>query len=225
MNLPTFKPIADCAVLVEFGSVVDDDTNRQVIALDNAIASAKIEGVREVTPGMVNLLILFDPIKTLHKNVQLAVAALLPLKRQSGAVGQQHIVNICYEDGLGPDLTSVASACGISTDAVINAHLGAIYRVSMYGFAPGFAYLSGVPREIQVPRKEAAVRDIASGSVLIAGPQCLTTTLVMPTGWSIIGRTDVQVMTGKPDKPFLYDVGDTVKFQRVCADQLRVTEE
>ena len=103
---------------------------------------------------------------------------------------------------------------------MINAHVSASYRVSMYGFAPGFAYLSGVPDAIQVPRKSSAVRDIPAGSVLIAGPQCLTTTLIMPTGWSIIGRTDVQIITDNPEKPFLYDVGDYVTFQRVGTSEL-----
>jgi len=220
MNQPKFKSVADSAVLVEFGAVVDDDTNRSVIALDRAIATADFKGVMEVVPGMVNLLIVFDPLQTNHDAIRAAVEALLPLKSQTETGGLQHQVNVCYEEQFGPDLDTVAKACGMSTDAVINAHISARYRVSMYGFAPGFAYLSGVPEVIQVPRKTTPVRDIASGSVLIAGPQCLTTTLIMPTGWSIIGRSDVRVITGNPEKPFLFDVGDTVRFHRVRADDL-----
>ena len=73
---------------------------------------------------------------------------------------------------------------------------------------------------IQVPRKTVPVRDIPTGSVIIAGPQCLTTTVKMPTGWSIIGRSDTRIMTDDPDRPFLFDVGDTVTFQRVGSDDL-----
>mgnify|MGYP001150951404 FL=1 len=40
MNEPQFKPVADRALLVEFGTVVDDDINRAVIALDHALARA-----------------------------------------------------------------------------------------------------------------------------------------------------------------------------------------
>ena len=85
----------------------------------------------------------------------------------------------------------------------------------MYGFAPGYAYLAGVPQAIQLPRKSAPVRNVPAGSVLIAGPQCLITTLTMPTGWWIIGRSRTQILTKNPDQPFLFDVGDSVTFQRV----------
>ena len=85
----------------------------------------------------------------------------------------------------------------------------------MYGFSPGYAYLSGIPEDIQIPRKPAAVRDVPAGSVIIAGPQCLVTTLTMPTGWSIIGRSPTPILTGDPARPFLFDVGDRVVFQRI----------
>jgi inhibitor of KinA len=98
---------------------------------------------------------------------------------------------------------------------VINAHLAGDFHVLMYGFSPGYAYLSGVPSEIQVPRKAAPVRDVAAGSVIIAGPQCLVTTLTMPTGWSIIGRSPTQILTGDDSHPFLFDVGDSVNFERI----------
>jgi inhibitor of KinA len=85
----------------------------------------------------------------------------------------------------------------------------------MYGFAPGFAYLSGVPAAIQVPRKPSATRGIASGSVLMAGPQCLVTTLVMPTGWSVIGRSPTRILDPDSPSPFLFEVGDSVRFVRI----------
>ncbi len=41
----------------------------------------------------------------------------------------------------------------MSEEAVIAAHLAGDYRVFMYGFAPGYAYLTGVPEAIHLPRK------------------------------------------------------------------------
>ena len=59
----------------------------------------------------------------------------------------------------------------------------------MYGFAPGYAYLSGLPRRCGSTASPAPVRDVPAGSVIIAGGQCLITTLTMPTGWWIIGHS------------------------------------
>ncbi len=82
----------------------------------------------------------------------------------------------------------------------------------MYGFAPGFAYLGGVPKQIQIPRKPNPVKDLPVGSVIVAGPQSLITTLVMPSGWWNIGRTTTIPLQSDKDQPFLFSVGDTLEF-------------
>ncbi len=213
-----FTPVAGHALLVEIASEMSEAASATVVQLDQAITDARLTGVLELTPALVNLLVIFDPLQTDHATLETDIRALLPLPEKDYATTRTHAVPICFDDGLTPDLTAVADACGLSEEAVINAHLSGTYRVGMYGFAPGYAYLAGVPEAIQVPRKPAPVRDIPAGSVMIAGPQCLVTTVKMPTGWSIIGRSPTQVMTGDPDRPFLFDVGDTVTFHRITRD-------
>ncbi len=215
MDVLGYKYVADRGLLIEFATEISDAANEAVIALDHAIGEANIPGVVEVIPALVNLLVIFDPLQTRHIDVEEAVRKLKPEGRDVASEAKTHHVGVCYEDGLNPDLQAVSEACDMSPEAVIKAHTSATYRVCMYGFAPGYAYLSGVPKEIQVPRKPKPVRDVPAGSVMIAGPQGLVTTLKMPTGWSVIGRTAVRVMTGNPEKPFLFDVGDSVKFQRI----------
>lgn len=220
MALPTFKPVADRALLIEFGTTVDDDLNKQVVALDQAISAAQILGIIETVPALVNLLVVFDPLITTHAAVHSAIKRLFPLASLDEAHTKTHRVPVCYDAELCPDLIDVAAAKDISVDAVIAAHLSATLRVSMYGFAPGYAYLSGLPDTIQVPRKPSATRGVPTGRVMIAGPQCLITTVVMPTGWSIIGRTALQIMQDDPDDPFLFNVGDSVEFERIRREDL-----
>jgi inhibitor of KinA len=222
MTLPTFKPVADRALLIEFGTKVDDALNRKVVTLDQAIAAAKVKGIVETVPALVNLLVIFDPLITTHADIQNAVTALFPLNKAETSNTQTHTVPVCYDTDLSPDLIDVATATGQSVDAVIKAHLSSHLRVAMYGFAPGYAYLSGLPDAIQVPRKPAATRGVPTGRVMIAGPQCLITTVVMPTGWSIIGRSGIQIMQDDPDNPFLFNVGDSVVFERITRAELPI---
>lgn len=212
---PSFTPVADHALLVAFGDVISDEAGAQVIALDQALAETPPVGMTECVPAFVNLLIDFDPMLTDHAQVCAQVERLLSQPRPARTGGQLREVEVCYEGGYAPDLPAVAAAAGLSIDAAIQCHLKGDYQVRMYGFAPGYAYLSGVPPEIQLPRKPAAVRDIPAGSVLIAGPQCLVTTLTMPTGWSIIGRSPTTILRRDDDAPFLFDVGDQVRFKRL----------
>ena len=216
---PTFTPVADHALLVSLGRVITDESSAAVIALDRALTESPPVGMTECVPALVNVLIDFDPLLTDHAQIRAQVERLLRnpgLGRTGGHKdGRLREVEVCYDEDVAPDLASVARSSGLSIDEVIGVHLQAAYRVRMYGFAPGYAYLSGVPAAIQVPRKPAAVRDIPAGSVLIAGPQCLVTTLSMPTGWSIIGRSPTRILTQDENAPFLFDVGDEVRFKRI----------
>jgi inhibitor of KinA len=212
---PQFKPVADHALLVNFADTVSEGSHALVVALDQALADTPPDGMIETVPALVNLLVSFDVTETDHVTVEAHVRDLLKGVTARKIVGQTRQVQVCYEAPFSPDLEAVATARGLSPEAVIAAHLAGQYDVLMYGFSPGYAYLSGVAEDIRVPRKPTPVRDVPAGSVIIAGGQCLVTTLTMPTGWSIIGRSPTPILTGDPDHPFLFDVGDHVTFERI----------
>lgn len=214
---PSFKPVADSAVLVTFGDAIGEDVFQSIVAFDKILQQNPPFGIVEVVPALVNVLVSFDPIMTDHGEVQTSLEGLLSGLSHSAPQVQNRIVQVCYDDPYCPDLEAVAQACGLAKEAVIAAHLNGDYKVLMYGFAPGYAYMGGVASHIQVPRKTAPVRDIPAGSVMIAGPQCLVTTIKMPTGWSIIGRSPTPILLDDPANPFLFDIGDTVTFERISA--------
>ena len=51
------------------------------------------------------------------------------------------------------------------------AHAGADYTIAMFGFLPGFAYLSGLPGHLAVPRRPTPRASVFSGSIAIGGAQ------------------------------------------------------
>ena len=214
-DAPIFRPIAERAVLVEFGTALDQAAHTSVLRLDQALAANPCEGFREAVPAFVNLLVEFDPLTTDHATVTADLCRLLTPQTTTRPAATKREVLVCYDPALSPDIAAVAQQTGLTAEAVISAHLSGDYAVFMYGFAPGYAYLGGVPGLIQLDRKPTPVRGVAAGSVLIAGPQCLVTTLVMPTGWWIIGRSPTPILTGDAVRPFLFDVGDRVCFRRI----------
>ena len=213
---PCFRPVADQAVLVEFGEKIARDVHDEVRKLDAALTRTPFAGFTEAVPAYTNLLVGFDLIVTDHPRVEAALTALMKDNTAAPAPGTTREVLVCYDAEFALDLPEVAQRTGLSTEEVIAAHQAGDYRVFMYGFVPGFAYMAGVPQAIQIPRKASPVRGIASGSVLMAGPQCLVTTWVMPTGWWIIGRSPTRILrSDDADRPFLFDVGDDVRFRRI----------
>jgi inhibitor of KinA len=217
-----FVPVGDSAVLVELASEFTEQANRQVVALDRAITSAiehgRVVGLVETVPAYVSLLVVFDPLVTDHDTVCTAIGRL-DITAAAAVEPRRHHVAVCYDLGIAPDLETVAADSGLSPDGVVEAHLSGSYRVVMYGFAPGYAYLSGVPASINVPRKPQPERGVPAGSVIIAGGQCLITTIEMPTGWSVIGRTHFRVLPDQPDAPFAFRPGDEIVFDRITLDE------
>lgn len=211
MTYPRIVAVADRAVLVEFGKTVSPEVHDRVLGLDRLLSTHPIPGAGEAIPAYVNLLLTFDPLRTDHAAIAAAVETLLREPAPPRPEGRLHTLRIRYD---GPDLPEVARQTGLAAEAVIAAHLAAAYEVWLYGFAPGYAYLSGVPAALHLPRKPAAVRDVPAGSVIIAGGQCIVTTLKMPTGWWAIGHSPDPVLTGDADRPFRFEVGDRLRFAR-----------
>jgi inhibitor of KinA len=215
MNAPLFRVVADHALLVEFGETISDAAHAEVLKLDHALKNAPFTGFREAIPAYVNILVDFDPLLTDHDTAETHLRALMLIPDTAQHQSRVHNVAVCYEAPFAQDLAAVAAKTGLTEEAVVNAHLAGSYKVYLYGFAPGYAYLAGTPPALQLPRKPSPVRGVEAGSVIIAGPQCLITTLTMPTGWWVIGRSPIQILTGRPDHPFLFDVGDQIRFQRI----------
>jgi inhibitor of KinA len=212
---PRCRAVADRAVLAEFGDRIDAAAHDGVLRLDRQLARAPLPGMTEAVPAYASLLVAFDPLVTDHAAVteglwRLVGAAAPP----APAVTAREVIS-CHDADLAPDLAEVADRAGLSPEAVLAAFLGGDYRVFMYGFAPGYAYLAGVPPALHLPRKPVARRDVPAGSIIIAGPQCLVTTLTMPTGWWIIGRSPTPILRAGADRPFLFDVGDPVRFRAI----------
>lgn len=225
VDFPRFRAVADHAMLVEFADTISDAAHAQVIRLDGVLTATPPVGFREAVPAYVNLLVTFDPMLTDHDQISGALRLLLKgdgLPRKT-SVAQE--VLVCYDTDFAQDLPEISHRTGLSPEAVIAAHLGGDYRVFMYGFAPGYAYLAGVAKPLHLPRKPSAIRDIAAGSVIIAGQQCLVTTLTMPTGWWIIGRSPTRILRNDPDRPFLFDVGDSVQFRRITRAEFDAANE
>jgi inhibitor of KinA len=219
-RLSRCRPVGERALLVEFGEAIDAAIHENVLRLDERLAAEPVAGFVEAIPAYASLLVVFDPLLTDHGAIGRAVEQRVVQAPSGTRAGAVRDVSLCYDPELAPDLQRVAEMAGLSADAVIAAHLAGEYKVFMYGFAPGYAYLAGVPEPIRLPRKPTAICDVAAGSVLIAGPQCLVTTLTMPTGWWIIGRSATRILDARAKaRPFLFDVGDSVRFRRVTRDE------
>ena len=110
----------------------------------------------------------------------------------------------------GPDLAAVAELTGKTPREVVELHAGAIYSVETMGFSPGFAYLSGLPAALELPRRITPRTRVPAGSIAIAGRHTAVYPFDSPGGWHLLGAVVDTRMFG-PDGPTL-QLGDRVRF-------------
>lgn len=220
----TIVPLGDSALLLRLGQVADAATLARVQMLAADLVAARLPGVRDIVPAYTTIGVFFET-ETLEPDVlsvgRARVEALAAKKRtKAGAKGELKIVPVCYGGEAGPDLEEVAGRAGLAAEEVIRRHAEVIYRVAAVGFAPGFAYLAGLPEELQMARRETPRVRVPAGSVGIGGGQTGIYPTVSPGGWNLIGRTPRRLFDPGARPPAWLQAGDRVKFERITAEEL-----
>ncbi|MGH8960415.1 MAG: 5-oxoprolinase subunit PxpB [Jatrophihabitantaceae bacterium] len=194
------RPYGDTAVLLEPAEP------SAVLGLRDALAG--LPGVDELVPAARTLLVRFDPAGTHAEAVRSAAAAA---GRVDGAAvaGERVDLPVRYD---GADLDAVAQAAGCSVAAVIERHADGEYTVAFCGFAPGFAYLTGLDPELHVSRLPSPRTRVPAGSVGIAGEFTGVYPRSSPGGWRLIGRTDATLWDLDREPPALLAPGTRVRF-------------
>lgn len=116
----------------------------------------------------------------------------------------------------GADLAGVARTLDCSVDEVIEAHVGAEHRVGFFGFAPGFAYIDGLPESLKLSRRASPRPRVERGLVAIAGTQTVVYPGGTPGGWHLIGSTAEILWDPESAQPSRLAVGDRVVFRAVA---------
>lgn len=128
------------------------------------------------------------------------------------APNREIVIPVCHDPDLAPDLEPLARELGLRPRALADLHARPAYHASFLGFAPGFAYLTGVDPRLFVPRLASPRLRVEPGSVAIAGGYAGIYPHASPGGWRIIGRTPLRMFDAKRERPSLIEPGDRVRF-------------
>lgn len=221
---PRIEPLGECALLLGFGDTMDNAVNDRVHAAAHALRAAHLPGVRDIAPAYATLALYYDPgtwqgdtdgfspwQRLADAALQIASGAGRDTSERAGVVD----IPVHYGGVQGPDLSAVAKHAGLDAAEVVARHLAGEYRVAMIGFAPGFAYLSGLDPALACPRRETPRVRVPAGSVAIGGLQTGIYPSELPGGWQIIGCTSIALFDAAREPPSLLTAGDRVRFSSI----------
>lgn len=214
------EPIADDALRVVFGNVIDDAMLSRVHALSGRLAANRLPGVVDIVPAYASLGVHFDLQQTDADAIAAWIGNELTASDAGRAAPSARVVEIpvVYGGEFGPDLVEAAASLGLAADELAAQHASTVYTVAMIGFAPGFPYLSGLPDALALPRLASPRTRIPAGSVGIGGSQTGIYPRESPGGWRILGRTPLVLFDPQRDPPVLLQPGDRVRFRPIDED-------
>ncbi len=118
----------------------------------------------------------------------------------------------------GADLADVARRWDMTREEAVATHAGSPFVVAFCGFAPGFAYCTGLPERLAVPRLAEPRPRVPPGSVAVADVFTGVYPTASPGGWRLLGRTDLVLWDPAAPEPAVLAPGTRVRFVPVRGD-------
>ena len=197
-------PYGDRALLVELPDLA------AVAAVRAALERGPLPGQRDLVPAARTVLVVLDRPPAGTDAEALRGISLEPTAAGPGA--PEVDLPVVFD---GPDLAEVAELTGRSVEALVETLTTTELTVAFGGFAPGFAYLTGLPPELHVPRRATPRTRVPAGSVGLAGPFAGAYPRASPGGWQLVGRTEAVLFDVDRNPPALLGPGARVRFREV----------
>jgi KipI family sensor histidine kinase inhibitor len=206
--MPTLLPLGDRAMLIRFAEDLSDAANRAALMLARSLAADLPEGVEEVAPGLVSVLLRLGEGADFGR-----IRGEIMLRREAVGTfepGAEHRLDVRFD---GEDMAEVCARLRMSPQEFARRHNRAPLRVLATGFAPGFVYCGFHGDDLVVPRRESVRPIVPAGTVLFAAGQTAVAATPIRTGWHVIGRTTFQNFDPAATPPTRLRAGDIVRFE------------
>jgi len=205
---PMITPMGELAYLCESPRPLNDADQHRVWALADAVSSWPT--VREVVIGVNNLLVMLRPDAPATMNAALRDAWL-----SGGSAptrGKLVVIPVDYGGPQALDVDMLVDSTGLGRSELFRRHAAPEYTVSTVGSMPGFGYLTGLDPALATPRRQEPRTGIEAGMVIVGGLQSGVMPIAAPSGWHILGHTDLQFFDPYSAEPVLLEPGDRVRF-------------
>ena len=213
----SIRPYGQHAILIEWPNEVDESILEDIIQFKSFLKQNFLDPkVWEMVPAYNSLTLIQSNEKieyqTFKSQLRTWYSQRVGVKRANRYLWK---LPVCYDLDFAIDLEEVAQNLGTSIDRIIELHTSHVFTVYGIGFLPGFMYLGGLPKALEVVRRAEPRQKVVKGAVGLAGKQTGIYPQESPGGWNIIGNCSVPIFDAKREEPCFVNVGDKIQFYSI----------
>lgn len=225
-ELPHISQLGDNAILIQFEKIISEKVLDEVLFYKNLIqqlyVKQKVEVINTYNSILVNYFVTIEDVYSDLKAVKEVFQQNNNTKNIDSRVFE---IPVCYDLDFGIDLELISKEKDLEVSEIISLHTQPEYRVYFMGFLPGFLYLGGLDKKLQISRKSRPRMKIEKGAVGIGENQTGIYPKVSPGGWQIIGNCPVNFFDKNSEIPTQISAGDYIKFKSVEKEEYEQIKE
>ena len=213
-DVPRIHAAGSSAILFDpAGPLFDPEIQQRLQTLATRIADHVVDDAfPELVLGVNNLLFIFNPLACHPDDAAELMMRLWDTTESVARAGREIEIAVTYGGAAGEDLVTLAAGLSLDVDEYVRRHSSAVYTVACIGSMPGFAYMTGLPGELTVPRRKVPRMKVGEGTVIIGGTQAGVMPCTAPSGWHLLGKTEAKMFDPYRNEPCSLSPGDQVKF-------------
>lgn len=225
-EFPKISLMGERAILIEFEPEINENVLQKILFFKNSIEKKLVELNVEVINTYNSLLISYkDSIEDVYSAFLTIEEVIFSANIGKIIQPQLFYIPVCYEPEFGWDLELMVKEKKLSPDQIVDLHTHPVYNVYFIGFLPGFLYLGGLDKRLQISRKDQPRLVVQKGAVGIGENQTGIYPKSSPGGWQIIGNSPVELFDKNRLPPCEISAGDKVKFYPVSKNEFLKIQE
>ncbi len=208
------------SILIEFPPEINEDLLEKLQFYKNLLEKKYAKLKVEVINAYSSILIIY------HFDIEDVYSKVLGLKELFNEAKIDKKVNsrlfyipVCYDGKFGLDLEHLSREKNLTVEEIMSLHSTPVYTVYFVGFLPGFLYLGGLDKKLQIPRKNTPRDRVEKGAVGIGENQTGIYPKASPGGWQIIGNSPIEFFNKNSIPPSRFMAGDKIKFFPVSLEE------
>ncbi len=215
-----FEAFGQQAILISWPEEINKNTLAKILSVTNLIYKNQPKVKVEVINTFNSLLINYDlSIENIYNEIEYIKEVVSTAKITQKIKGRKFKIPVCYEEKFGLDLQEISQQKNIAVEEIIRLHTASVYTLYFIGFLPGFLYLGGLDKALEIPRKKTPRLEVEKGAVGIGQKQTGIYPQKSAGGWQIIGNSPIELFDATKENPSPFSPGDEIMFQAISLEE------